>query len=99
MLARRRPTADPAALPEPADPHDPFARSEQQALLTRALDALPEQFREAALLCDVCGLTLAEAGEVTGSRRHHEIAQFPRTGPARRGAARGRREPVTESGV
>ncbi len=34
--------------------------------LTRALDGLPEQFREAALLCDVCGLTPAEAGEVAG---------------------------------
>ena len=31
-----------------------------------ALDALPEQFREAALLCDVCGLTPAEAGEAIG---------------------------------
>ena len=30
VLARRRPTVDSAALPEPADPHDPFARSERQ---------------------------------------------------------------------
>jgi len=66
VVARRRPAADAAALPEAADPHDPFARSEHSALLTRALDALPEQFREAALLCDVCGLTPAEAGEVIG---------------------------------
>jgi RNA polymerase sigma-70 factor (ECF subfamily) len=65
-LARRRPTADSAALPEAADPHDPFVRSGRRALLTQALDALPEQFREAALLCDVCGLTPAEAGEVVG---------------------------------
>jgi RNA polymerase sigma-70 factor (ECF subfamily) len=65
-LARRRPAVDAEGLSEPADPHDPFARSERQGALTRALDALPEQFREAALLCDVCGLTPAEAGEVIG---------------------------------
>jgi RNA polymerase sigma-70 factor, ECF subfamily len=66
VLARRRPAPDPDSLPEAADPSDPFARSERRALLTRALDGLPEQFREAALLCDVCGLTPAEAGELTG---------------------------------
>ncbi len=66
VLARRRPAVDAAALPEAADPHDPFARSEREAQLTRALDALPDAFREAALLCDVCGLTPAEAGEVLG---------------------------------
>lgn len=66
VLARRRPTADSAALPEPADPHDPFARSRREQLLSEALDGLPEQFREAALLCDVCGLTPAEAGAVIG---------------------------------
>jgi RNA polymerase sigma-70 factor (ECF subfamily) len=66
VLARRKPTADADALPEAADPHDPFARSERQEQLTRALDGLPEQFREAALLCDVCGLTPAEAGEAIG---------------------------------
>jgi RNA polymerase sigma-70 factor (ECF subfamily) len=66
ILARRRPSADAAALPEAADPRDPFARSRQGELLTRALDGLPAQFREAALLCDVCGLTPAEAGEVIG---------------------------------
>jgi RNA polymerase sigma-70 factor (ECF subfamily) len=66
ILARRRPTADAASLPEAPDPHDPYARSGQSALLTQALDALPDQFREAALLCDVCGLTPAEAGEVAG---------------------------------
>jgi RNA polymerase sigma-70 factor, ECF subfamily len=66
VLARRRPAADASALPEPADPHDPFARSEQGGQLAGALDALPAAFREAALLCDVCGLTPAEAGEVLG---------------------------------
>ena len=100
LLARRRATTDSATLPEPADPRDPFARSERQALLTRALDGLPEQFREAALLCDVCGLTPAEAGEVTGVaegtmksrsfRARALLAEALRAGGA---------EPVTESGV
>jgi RNA polymerase sigma-70 factor, ECF subfamily len=65
-LARRRPTADASALPDPADPRDPFAQSRHQEQLARALDDLPDQFREAALLCDVCGLTPAEAGEAVG---------------------------------
>ena len=65
-LARRRPTTDASALPEAADPHDPFARSLREQQLVRAIDALPQQFREAALLCDVCGLTPAEAGEAVG---------------------------------
>jgi RNA polymerase sigma-70 factor, ECF subfamily len=65
-LARRRPTVEADALPEAADPHDPFARSSSQEQLARALDGLPQQFREAALLCDVCGLTPAEAGEAMG---------------------------------
>ena len=100
VLARRRPTVDSAALPEPADPSDPFASSARRELLTRALDALPEQFREAALLCDVCGLTPAEAGELTGIpegtmksrsfRARALLAEALRAGGA---------EPVTESGV
>jgi RNA polymerase sigma-70 factor (ECF subfamily) len=65
-LARRRPTSDASALPEAADPHDPFARSLHEQQLVQAIDALPQQFREAALLCDVCGLTPAEAGEAVG---------------------------------
>ena len=92
VVARRRPTADAGALPEPADPHDPFARSERSTLLTRALDALPEQFREAALLCDVCGLTPAEAGEVIGvPEGTMKSRSFRARGAARDGAARGRR--------
>ena len=100
VLARRRPTADAGALPEPADPHDPFARSERQALLTRALDALPEQFREAALLCDVCGLTPAEAGEVTGIPEGTMKSRSFRARALLAVALRaGGAEPVTESGV
>jgi RNA polymerase sigma-70 factor (ECF subfamily) len=66
VLARRKPTADASALPDSVDPHDPFARSEHERRLVAALDELPQQFREAALLCDVCGLTPAEAGEALG---------------------------------
>jgi RNA polymerase sigma-70 factor (ECF subfamily) len=100
LLARRRPAADSEGQPEAADPGDPFAHSERRALLTRALDALPEQFREAALLCDVCGLTPAEAGELTGvpegtmkSRSFRARALLAET--LRAGGA----EPVTGSGV
>ncbi len=100
VLARRRPAADPGALPEPADPRDPFARSEQQTLLTRALDGLPEQFREAALLCDVCGLTPAEAGEVTGIPEGTMKSRSFRARALLAVALRaGGAEPVTESGV
>jgi RNA polymerase sigma-70 factor (ECF subfamily) len=100
VIARRRPTTDQDALPEAADPSDPFAHSERRAVLTRALDGLPEQFREAALLCDVCGLTPAEAGELTGIpegtmksrsfRARALLAEALRAGGA---------EPVTENRV
>jgi RNA polymerase sigma-70 factor, ECF subfamily len=100
ILARRRPTADPAALPEPADPHDPFARSGQSALLTQALDALPEQFREAALLCDVCGLTPAEAGEVAGvPEGTMKSRSFRARGLLAVALRAGGAEPATGSGV
>jgi RNA polymerase sigma-70 factor (ECF subfamily) len=99
-LARRRATVDAGALPEPADPHDPFARSERQELLTRALDGLPEQFREAALLCDVCGLTPAEAGSLTGVPEGTMKSRSFRARAMLAVALRaGGAEPVTESGV
>ncbi|MDX6572472.1 MAG: polymerase sigma-70 factor, subfamily [Gaiellales bacterium] len=100
VVARRRATADSASLPEAVDTGDPFAHSERRELLTRALDALPEQFREAALLCDVCGLTPAEAGAVTGVA---EGTMKSRSFRARALLAASLRaagaEPVTESGV
>ncbi len=65
-LGRRQATLDADALPEAADPRDPYAGSERSALLELALAGLPGLFREAALLCDVCGLTPAEAGEALG---------------------------------
>jgi RNA polymerase sigma-70 factor, ECF subfamily len=91
ILARRRPTADPA---------DPFARSGQSALLTQALDALPEQFREAALLCDVCGLTPAEAGEVAGvPEGTMKSRSFRARGLLAVALRAGGAEPATGSGV
>ena len=100
ILARRRPTADADALPEPADPRDPYAHSDRQQVLARALDALPEQFREAALLCDVCGLTPAEAGEVTGVPEGTMKSRSFRARALLVAALRtGGAEPVTESGV
>jgi RNA polymerase sigma-70 factor (ECF subfamily) len=100
VIARRRATADSASLPEAVDTGDPFAHSERRELLTRALDALPEQFREAALLCDVCGLTPAEAGAVIGVA---EGTMKSRSFRARALLAASLRaagaEPVTESGV
>jgi RNA polymerase sigma-70 factor, ECF subfamily len=100
VLARRRPAADADALPEPADPRDPYAGSERRQLLTRSLDALPEQFREAALLCDVCGLTPAEAGEVAGVPEGTMKSRSFRARALLAAALRaGGAEPVTESGV
>ena len=99
-LARRRATVDSAALPEPADPHDPFARSERGEQLTRALDGLPQQFREAALLCDVCGLTPAEAGEVIGvPEGTMKSRSFRARGLLAIALREAGAEPETESGV
>ena len=85
ILARRRPTADPAALPGAGRSARSRSRAAgSSALLTQALDALPEQFREAALLCDVLRPHAGRGGR--GDRRaggHHEIAQLPRSRPAR----------------
>jgi len=100
VIARRRPTADAAALPEAADTGDPFAHSERRQLLVRALDALPEQFREAALLCDVCGLTPAEAGAVTGvAEGTMKSRSFRARGLLAAALRADGAEPVTESGV
>ena len=101
VLARRRPTADAAALPEAADPRDSVRAQRQQQTLRRARwTRCREQFREAALLCDVCGLTPAEAGELTGvPEGTMKSRSFPRPGAARRRAARRRRGTGAESGV
>ena len=86
VLARRRPAADAGALPEP----EPSPRRSSH----------PPQFREAALLCDVCGLTPAEAGEVTGIPEGTMKSRSFRARALLAVALRaGGAEPVTESGV
>ena len=57
---------DPDALPEPADPRDPFAESALSGALQRALGALDPAFREAVVLYDVLGASYLEIAEITG---------------------------------
>ncbi len=49
---------------QPAAPGDGFEQHRQRTQLEQALRRLPEEFRVAAVLCDVAGLTPTEAGEV-----------------------------------
>ena len=51
---------------EPAAPGDSFAQSSQRQALERALAALPNEFREAVVLCDIAGLGAGEAAELLG---------------------------------
>jgi RNA polymerase sigma-70 factor (ECF subfamily) len=51
---------------EPAAPGDPYEQSAQRRSLERALASLPDEFREAVVLCDVAGLGAGEAAELLG---------------------------------
>jgi RNA polymerase sigma-70 factor (ECF subfamily) len=51
---------------EPAAPGDPYAQDAQRRALEQALHALPDEFREAVVLCDVAGLGAGEAAELLG---------------------------------
>jgi len=53
-------------LDDPAAPGDSFAQSAQRQALERALAALPDEFREAVVLCDIAGLGAGEAAELLG---------------------------------
>lgn len=53
-------------LPEPRA-EDPAVPADLSAALERALDALPEAYREAIQLTKVSGLSIAEAAEVLGA--------------------------------
>jgi len=67
-IARRRPelSLDADTLAEPAAPHDGFERDAQRRALEQALGELPDDFREAVVLCDIAGLGAGEAAEVLG---------------------------------
>jgi RNA polymerase sigma-70 factor (ECF subfamily) len=64
VIARRRPAAALDDVPEPAARRDEVEASAQRAAIAAALAALPLEFRTAAVLCDVLGLTPGEAAEV-----------------------------------
>jgi RNA polymerase sigma-70 factor (ECF subfamily) len=51
---------------EPASPGDPYAQDAQRRALELALAALPDEFREAVVLCDIAGLGAGEAAELLG---------------------------------
>lgn len=51
---------------EPAAPGDSFAQSAQRQVLEQALATLPDEFREAVVLCDIAGLGAGEAAELLG---------------------------------
>src|SRR5690242_16102903 len=53
QIARRRETAPLDAVREPAAPVDEHESSARRTAIARALHALPEEFRAAAVLCDV----------------------------------------------
>lgn len=68
VIARRRTRDRPLddAGHEPAAPGDPFAQSAERRALEQALAALPDEFREAVVLCDIAGLGAGEAAELLG---------------------------------
>ncbi len=51
---------------EPVAPGDPYAQDAQRRALEQALAALPDEFREAVVLCDIAGLGAGEAAELLG---------------------------------
>ena len=67
LISKRRESVALESVAEPASPDDPYEASDRRARLLAAVDALPDPFREAAVLCDIAGLTPAEAGELTGT--------------------------------
>lgn len=64
VIARRRPTTALDELTEPAEPVDGGEQRARQQAIGRALQTLSPEFRAVAVLCDILGLTPAEAGNV-----------------------------------
>jgi RNA polymerase sigma-70 factor (ECF subfamily) len=68
VIGRRRGRDQPIddGVHEPVAPGDPYVQDAQRRALERALAALPDEFREAVVLCDVAGLGAGEAAELLG---------------------------------
>jgi RNA polymerase sigma-70 factor (ECF subfamily) len=64
IVGRRRPQVTLDEVAEPAAPVDEYAASGARRDIAEALAELPPDFRSAAVLCDVLGLTPSEAAAV-----------------------------------
>ena len=64
VIARRRTSTPLDELPEQASPVDAGEQHARRQAIERALQALTPEFRAVAVLCDILGLTPAEAAEV-----------------------------------
>jgi RNA polymerase sigma-70 factor (ECF subfamily) len=64
VIARRRATTTLDELTEPAEPVDGGEQRARRQAIERALQTLSPEFRAVAVLCDILGLTPAEAGNV-----------------------------------
>lgn len=64
--ARRDALADRVSPPEPADDDDRSGETSLASCLTSMIARLPEPYREAILLTELCGMTQAEAADRVG---------------------------------
>jgi RNA polymerase sigma-70 factor, ECF subfamily len=64
VIARRRATASLDELTEPAEPRDGGEQRARRQAIEAALQALTPEFRAVAVLCDILGLTPAEAAAI-----------------------------------
>jgi RNA polymerase sigma-70 factor (ECF subfamily) len=64
VIARRRTSTPLDELPEPVSPVDGGEQHARRQAIERALQALTPEFRAVAVLCDILGLTPAEAAEI-----------------------------------
>jgi RNA polymerase sigma-70 factor (ECF subfamily) len=67
FLLRRRQDEMASALPAPPTPHQEMERREDEQLLYRALDRLPDRHRTALILYEIEGLSSDEVAELTGA--------------------------------
>ena len=64
VIARRRATAPLDELTEPVEPRDGGEQHAQRQAIEAALQTLTPEFRAVAVLCDILGLTPAEAAKI-----------------------------------